>query len=88
MFAGVPATSSAMCLLLLVCASHGLPSNALGQEGRVEWGQLFSNALTNNIFGDPAKRFVGVYLPPSYDTTQKRYPVVYTLHGYTCRTDQ
>jgi S-formylglutathione hydrolase FrmB len=48
----------------------------------MEKGTITSSALMNNLYGDPATRSVRVYLPPSYDTSSRRYPVVYALHGY------
>ena len=40
-------------------------------------------SLRNNLLGDPDRREVTVYLPPSYSKRQaKRYPVVYLLHGF------
>ena len=52
------------------------------QQGRMVQGQITSPALATNLFGDPATRTYRVYLPPSYDTSTKRYPVVYALHGW------
>src|SRR5258708_961856 len=57
-------------------------SPAFAQRGRIERGQVTSAGLTNNLFGDTATRPYAVYLPPSYDTTQKRYPVIFVLHGF------
>ncbi len=43
-----------------------------------------SRALQGNCLGDPATRKIPIYLPPSYETTpEKRYPVVFMLHGFT-----
>ncbi|MDW5288671.1 alpha/beta hydrolase [Formosa sp. PL04] len=43
-----------------------------------------SVALKNNLINDPSIIDVTVYLPPSYQTKiDKKYPVVYFLHGYT-----
>lgn len=42
-----------------------------------------SRVLKNNPLGDPAMREFPVYLPPSYGTGTKRYPVVYLLVGFT-----
>jgi enterochelin esterase-like enzyme len=50
--------------------------------GTLEQGQITSQALANNRLGDPAKRDFRVYLPPSYNTSDKRYPVVYALHNF------
>jgi hypothetical protein len=43
-----------------------------------------SDALANNPLGDPSERPVAVYLPPDYEaSSERRYPVLYVLHGYT-----
>ena len=44
-------------------------------------GEITSQALANNLLGDPTTRKYYIYLPPGYDTSDKRYPVVYVLHG-------
>ncbi|WP_299781630.1 alpha/beta hydrolase-fold protein [uncultured Formosa sp.] len=43
-----------------------------------------SEALKNNLINDPSTRDITVYLPPSYQTKlDKKYPVLYLLHGFT-----
>jgi steroid delta-isomerase-like uncharacterized protein len=45
--------------------------------------EITSPSLEGNLLGDPAKRPVLVYLPPSYETSpNKRYPTIYLLHGF------
>ena len=45
---------------------------------------VHGTALEGNLSGDSPDRAVSVYLPPSYDTApDRRYPVVYMLHGFT-----
>jgi S-formylglutathione hydrolase len=39
-------------------------------------------SLEGNLLGDEAEQSVQVYLPPSYATSEKRYPVVYFLPGF------
>jgi S-formylglutathione hydrolase FrmB len=58
------------------------PPGPLAQSGTLEWGEITSPALEGNLLGDPATRPFGIYLPPSYQTSERRYPVVYMLHGY------
>ena len=41
--------------------------------------QFSSKALEGNLLGDPATRKIFVYLPPSYETSNQRYPVVYVM---------
>ena len=59
------------------------PSLSLAQEGTIVWDEITSPALEGNLIGDPATRPFMVYLPPGYETSEKRYPVFYYLHGYT-----
>lgn len=66
---------------LLVCLSAAL---AQAQKGHKERIKVHSAALEGNLIGDPADRDVTVYFPPSYQTNpNKRYPVLYMLHGFT-----
>jgi S-formylglutathione hydrolase FrmB len=39
-------------------------------------------SLENNLVNEPAERMLYVYLPPSYNTSDNRYPVLYYLPGY------
>jgi S-formylglutathione hydrolase FrmB len=53
-------------------------------KGTVQRIKIHSNLLEGNLSGDSADRYVSVYLPASYNNSSKRrYPVVYFLHGYT-----
>jgi S-formylglutathione hydrolase FrmB len=46
--------------------------------------RVHGKSLEGNLSGEPADRDVSIYLPPSYQTQgNRRYPVVYLLHGYT-----
>jgi enterochelin esterase-like enzyme len=38
-------------------------------------------ALAKNVINESTKRPFSIYLPPSYSTSNKRYPVLYLLHG-------
>ncbi len=56
---------------------------ALYGGGRMVSGEAVqSSALGGNLLGDPARRYVSVYLPGSYDSGQKRYPVLYVLQSF------
>ena len=39
-------------------------------------------SLVENLVSEPTERTIYVYLPPSYGSSDKRYPVVYYLPGY------
>ena len=55
---------------------------AIAQEGELIWWTIFWDALKGNLIGDPAAKTIGVYLPPDYKASEKRYPVIYVLHGF------
>ncbi len=65
--------------LLFVCALV-----VQAQEGRLVREKVHAKSLEKSVTGESADRSVSVYLPPSYDSSpNKRYPVVYLLHGIT-----
>ncbi|MFY9727846.1 MAG: alpha/beta fold hydrolase [Bryobacteraceae bacterium] len=55
----------------------------------VERIKVHGAALEGNLEGDAVDRDVIVFLPPSYATQKnRRYPVVYALHGYSIGAEQ
>lgn len=52
-------------------------------KGTVEVRELVAESLEDNPLGDPTLRKLPVYLPPGYEASAERYPVVYFLHGFT-----
>jgi S-formylglutathione hydrolase FrmB len=71
---------------LMLCGILNFASINLAQEGTLKWSEIRSPALENNLLGDPAIRPFAIYLPPSYEASEKlekRYPVIYVLHGST-----
>ena len=59
-----------------------------GAPGTVERITVHGKALEGNLEGDSPDREVAVYLPAGYAANQnRRYPVVYLLHGYGGRED-
>lgn len=58
------------------------PSDLLWEINNVPRGQLHHHFYRSAVAGDD--RDFWVYTPPGYDpTTEKRYPVLYLLHGYS-----
>jgi enterochelin esterase-like enzyme len=58
-------------------------------KGKLERITVHAKSLEGNLEGDSPDRDVFVYLPPSYERdTNRRYPVVYTLHGYGLHAQQ
>ena len=55
----------------------------------VEHIKVHGASLEGNLEGDAVDRDVIVVLPPSYqENAQRRYPVVYALHGYSIGAEQ
>lgn len=51
--------------------------------------KIHGSALEGNLEGNAVDRDVIVVLPPSYETAaDRRYPVVYALHGYSIGAEQ
>jgi len=76
-----------LALMLLFVAAFPAASRsqtAAPNAGQVERISMHAKSLEGNLIGDSADRDVSVYLPPSYpQSPNRRYPVVYLLHGYT-----
>ena len=51
-------------------------------ESQMVADEFESKALTGNLLGDPATRTTWIYLPPGYDDSTERYPVIYLLAGF------
>jgi S-formylglutathione hydrolase len=97
-FAPVPVMSGwALALLLLLppvtakaqsqspgrAPAAGAPG-AVALKGTLQRIKVHGRALEGNLMGETASPDVSIYLPPSYSReTNRRYPVVYLLHGYT-----
>lgn len=72
-------------LLILLAVSPVAAQQATKQSDakNVIYLKIPAPSLKGNLLGEPAEQQVGVYLPPSYQTSgTKRYPVLYLLHGY------
>jgi len=54
-------------------------------KGTVVRSTIVSKALDGNAPGDPHERELYVYLPPAYDESERNYPSVYCLTGFTGR---
>jgi enterochelin esterase-like enzyme len=56
--------------------------------GTIERITVHGQALAGNLEGDDPARTVFVYLPPGYGAEpERRYPVIYFLHGYTATAE-
>ncbi len=51
-------------------------------KGTVIIERFQSDALRNNPLGDPSERSLAVYLPPGYEHSDRRYPVIVMLSSF------
>jgi enterochelin esterase-like enzyme len=74
----------AACLVLVAGIGSPLAAQSgAALTGTMERVTVHGKALAGNLEGNSPDRDVFVYLPPSYTTApDRRYPVVYLLHGY------
>lgn len=66
-------------LMILMAATLAQKSFSAGQ---IVIDTITVAGLKNNRLGDPDIRDIAIYLPPSYDSSDKVYPSIYLLHGF------
>ena len=85
MSASEPNLTSWRAVPLLLCAAifcSASPRTARGQSQIVDV-TVHSAGLEHNLLGDPADQPVSIVLPAAYaQDTQRRFPVLYFLHGF------
>lgn len=69
--------------LIAVLLAISIVRAAIGQnaEGSVVT-RVIHSAVLQNPGGENPDRRISVYLPPGYDQSNRRYPVIYYLHGF------
>jgi S-formylglutathione hydrolase len=81
----IPRIAFTLCSSVLLMAQSGPTPQP---HGKVERIKVHGKALEGNLEGDTPDRDVSIYLPPSYASeSNRRYPVIYLLHGYTDSDD-
>ena len=72
---------SCLILLLAGCTDE---SNLATPHGSIAEIIIPAPSLEGNLLGDPTEQRLTIYLPPGYDSSSdKRYPALYLLHGFT-----
>jgi S-formylglutathione hydrolase FrmB len=62
----------------------GSPGTQVMLKGKLERVKVHGKSLEGNLMGESASPDVSIYLPAGYAAdANRRYPVVYLLHGYT-----
>ena len=69
------------CILLLTVLLIGLSAHSQTGYGKIVTRIIHSEYLRNSGGENPNRR-ISVYLPPGYDQSASRYPVIYYLHGF------
>lgn len=69
-------------LLVLFVIQMAFWAQGQSQEGKFIYNQLYSATLENKGAEETTRR-VSIYLPPDYDMSNDKYPVIYYLHGIT-----
>ena len=67
--------------LLIFCFAVSLELSSQTLQGKVVTETIYSKNLENKA-GENPNRAVSVYLPPGYESSTQRYPVIYFLHGF------
>ncbi len=65
----------------LICVVFAVQFASAQDKGTVKIDAVVSKAIANNLTNEDTKRPLAIYLPPSYSKSDKRYPVLYLLHG-------
>ena len=55
-----------------------------GIDGQILPDTIPAPSLKNNIIGEDTLNTIVVYLPPSYEDSEEKFPVLYFLPGWTC----
>ena len=61
--------------------------NEVNSNKRYQIRSFRANSLLNNPINSPIERKLAIYLPPDYFESEKHYPVIYFIHGYTGNID-
>ncbi|MGL1958726.1 MAG: esterase family protein [Colwellia sp.] len=68
---------------LIMLVSYAYADTNTSGKIVIHYEQIESEAIKGNLEGNSPKRELTVFLPPSYfNDKNKRYPVLYALHGY------
>lgn len=67
--------------VLLLLLGYSAICSAQITKGIVVTDSIYSKSLENQ-FEEKSTRAVSIYLPPGYEKSKQRYPVIYFLHGF------
>jgi S-formylglutathione hydrolase FrmB len=80
----VAASAFLLALSQVTAAGQATPAAPVALKGTLERIKVHGKSLEGNLMKESPAPEVSIYLPPSYAKERnRRYPVVYLLHGYT-----
>jgi len=62
----------------------GVAANAQTKNGKLVNSMIPAPSLAHSLFQTATEQPAAIYLPPSYDDSTRRFPVVYFLPGFGC----
>ena len=68
---------------LFICLNFISAQNTA--KGKVIVEKFLAASIEGNHGGEDPMRRLTIYLPPGYDESKRRYPVIYFLHGWSQR---
>jgi len=79
----IPSFGAVLVAALTLSGCVGQPDGSpTSPKGTVVSEVVHSRSLEGNLLNDTPDRAVTIYLPPSYGSGNRRYPVLYLLHGF------
>ena len=67
-------------IILFGCRQSAKITNS-SRSDNIETLNIVSPAVRDNTIGEPEEKTIYVFLPPGYDDSKDRYPVIYFFHG-------
>ena len=67
-----------LCITIALFGNYVYSQNTLGKIVNT----IIASKYLQNSGGENPNRKVSIYLPPNYDSSEQRYPVIYYLHGF------
>lgn len=71
-----------LIIILLMTVPYPQANSQVREEGKFVYTKFSAPSITGNPGLENPVRRLSIYLPPGYDANDKRYPVIYFLHGY------
>ena len=74
--------------LIIILLLNFTNTSAQKVRGNYNVIEIPAPSLKNNLIGTDTIQKIGIYLPPSYSSSKKSYPVVYFLNGHSTKVQE